>query len=112
MAGCVLQREQLELGMKRILIGLIVAAVLAAGGWFGFNLYVQHRATAEVEAAFERLRAGGAKASHGKVAFELSSRTLTVEDIALEPGEPSQLPARIAGVKAIGVRPLHDIPFS
>ena len=37
--------------MKRILIGLIVAAVLAAGGWVGFNLYVQHRATSEVEAA-------------------------------------------------------------
>ena len=33
--------------MKRILIGLIVAAMLAAGGWFGFNLYVQHRATSE-----------------------------------------------------------------
>ena len=36
--------------MKRILIGLIVAAVLGAGGWFGFNFYAKHRATAEVEA--------------------------------------------------------------
>jgi len=49
--------------MKRILIGLIAVAALAAGGWFGFNLYVQHRATAEVEAAFDRLRAGGGKAT-------------------------------------------------
>ena len=33
--------------MKRILIGLIAVAVLAAGGWFGFNLYAQHRVTAD-----------------------------------------------------------------
>jgi len=33
--------------MKRILIGLIVVAVVAAGGWLGFNFYVQHRATAQ-----------------------------------------------------------------
>ncbi|MET4799305.1 hypothetical protein [Bradyrhizobium sp. LB11.1] len=98
--------------MKRILIGLIVAAVLAAGGWFGFNLYVQHRATAEVEAAFARLRAGGAKASHGKVAFELSSRTLTIEDIAVDPGQQSQMQIKIAGVRATGVRQIDDSRFS
>lgn len=98
--------------MKRILIGLIVAAVLAAGGWFGFNLYVQHRATAEVEAAFDRLRAGGGKASHGRIEFDLPTRTLTIKDIAVEPGQPSQLPARIAGVKAIGVRQIDDVTFS
>ena len=34
--------------MRRILIGLVALALLAGGGWLGFNLYVQHRATAEV----------------------------------------------------------------
>lgn len=68
--------------MKRILVGLIALLALGAGGWFGFNLYVQHRATAEVEAAFARMRSGGGKASHGKVDFELASRTLIIEDIA------------------------------
>lgn len=98
--------------MKRILIGLIVAAVLAAGGWFGFNLYVQHRATSEVEAAFERLRAGGSKASHGKVAFELSSRTLTIEDIAVDPGNQPQGHVKIGAFKSIGVRQTGETRFA
>ncbi|MDH2354611.1 hypothetical protein QCM77_24315 [Bradyrhizobium sp. SSUT18] len=98
--------------MKRILIGLIVAAVLAAGGWFGVNLYAQRRAIAEVEATFDQVRAGGGKASHGKIEFDLPTRTLTIKDIAVEPGQPSQLPARIAGVKAIGVRQIDDVTFS
>ena len=98
--------------MKRILIGLIVAAVLAAGGWFGFNLYVQHRATSEVEAAFEQIRKQDGKASHGKVAFDLPTRALTIEDIAIEPGPQSQMQVKIAGIKATGVRQLDDGQFS
>jgi len=98
--------------MKRILIGLIVAAVLAAGGWFGFNFYVQHRATSEVEAAFDRLRAGGAKASHGKVAFELSSRTLTIEDIAVDPGNQPQGHVKIGAFKSTGVRQVDETHFA
>lgn len=97
--------------MKRILIGLIVAAVLAAGGWFGFNLYVQHRATAEVEAAFEQMRQQG-KASHGKITFELATRTLTIEDIAVTPGTLPQAQIKIAGIKGTGVRLVDDIRFS
>lgn len=90
--------------MKRILIGLIVAAVLAAGGWLGFNLYAQHRATAEIEAAFEQIRKQGGKASHGKIGFDLMSRTLTIEDIAIDPGQQSQTHVKIANVRATGVR--------
>ncbi|RTM09350.1 MAG: hypothetical protein EKK33_26525, partial [Bradyrhizobiaceae bacterium] len=96
--------------MKRILIGLIVIIALGAGGWFGFNLYVQHRATSEVEAAFEQIRAGGGKASHGKIAFELGTRTLTIEDIAIAPGEQTQI--KIAGIKGTGVRLIDDSSFS
>ncbi|RXT41914.1 hypothetical protein [Bradyrhizobium betae] len=98
--------------MKRILIGLIAAVVLAAGGWFGFNLYVQHRATAEVEAAFERLRAGGSKASHGKVAFDLPSRTLTIEDIAVDPGNQPQAHVKIGAIKSTGVRQVDETRFA
>ncbi|MBR0780299.1 hypothetical protein [Bradyrhizobium iriomotense] len=98
--------------MKRILIGLVVAAVLAAGGWFGFNLYVQHRATAEVEAAFEQIRKQGGKASHGKVAFDLMSRTVTVDDIVVTPGGESQAQIKIAGIKGTGVRLVDENRFS
>ncbi|MGY8631515.1 hypothetical protein RAD15_03335 [Bradyrhizobium sp. 14AA] len=98
--------------MKRILIGLIALAVLAAGGWFGFNLYAQHRATAEIEAAFEQIRAGGGKASHGKIGFDLPSRTLTIEDIAVTPGNQSQAQIKIAGIKGTGVRQIDDVSFS
>ncbi|MBR0973849.1 MULTISPECIES: hypothetical protein [Bradyrhizobium] len=98
--------------MKRILIGLSALVVLAAGGWFGFNLYIQHRATAEVEAAFDQVRASGGKASHGKIGFDLMSRTLTVEDIAITPGSASQAQIKIAGIKGTGVRLLDETRFS
>ena len=98
--------------MKRILIGLIVAVVLAAGGWFGFNLYVQHRATSEVEAAFEQMRANGGKASHGKIAFELATRTLTIEDINVEPGQPELAHIKIAKITAVGVRQPDEAHFA
>ena len=71
--------------MKRILIGLIVVAVVAAGGWFGFNLYVQHRATAEVEAAFEQMRASkAARRATARSPSICATRTLTIEDIAVD----------------------------
>ena len=98
--------------MKRILIGLVALLVLGAGGWFGFNFYVQHRATAEVEAAFERIRSSGGKASHGKIGFELATRTLTIEDIAIAPGEQPQAQIKIAGIKGTGVRLIDDSSFS
>ncbi|MBB4368002.1 hypothetical protein GGD63_000771 [Bradyrhizobium sp. cir1] len=98
--------------MKRVLIGLVVAAALAAGGWFGVNLYAQHRATAEIDAAFEQIRAQGGKASHGKVAFDLMSRTLTVDDIVIEPGQPELALLKIAKVTAFGDRQADEDRFS
>lgn len=98
--------------MKRILIGVIVAAILGASGWFGFNLYVQHRTTSEVEAAFEQMRSGGGKASHGKITFELATRTLTIEDINIEPAPPLLANVKVAKVTAVGVRQPDEAHFS
>lgn len=94
--------------MKRILIGLIALLVLGAGGWFGFNLYVQHRATAEVEAAFEQIRSNGGKASHGKIGFELATRTLTIEEVNVEPGRAPLAGIKAASFKAVGVHQVDE----
>ena len=70
--------------MVKILTGLAAVVVIAVGGFFGFEFYTQHRIAGDVDAAFEQIRAGGGKASHGKVSFDLLSRTITVADIAGE----------------------------
>ncbi|MET4272290.1 MULTISPECIES: hypothetical protein [unclassified Bradyrhizobium] len=98
--------------MKRILIGLIVVTVVAASGWFGFSFYAKHRVTAEIEAAFEQIRASGGKASHGKVAFDLTSRTLTIEDIAVEPANQPQAHVKIAAIKGVGIRQVEETRFA
>ncbi|WP_027517571.1 hypothetical protein [Bradyrhizobium sp. WSM1417] len=98
--------------MKRILIGLIVVAVVTAGGWFGFNFYAKHRVAAEVEAVFEQIRTSGGKASHGKVAFDLTSRTLTIEDIAVEPANQPQAHVKIAAIKGVGIRQVEETRFA
>ena len=56
--------------MIKILGGLVAAIVIAAGGFFGFEFYVQHRIAGEVDAALEQIRATGGKASRGKVTFD------------------------------------------
>lgn len=98
--------------MKRILIGLIAVAALAVGGWFGFSLYAKHRVTAEIETAFEQIRKQGGKASHGKMAFDLATRTLTVEDIAVAPSNQPQAQIKVAAIKGTGVRLIDETRFS
>lgn len=89
--------------MKKILLGLIAAAVIAAGGYFGFDFYIQHRVKRDVEAAFEQLRANGAKASHGKIAFDVKSRTLTISDVVAESGTQSPVSVKLASLTMTGL---------
>ena len=89
--------------MVKILTGAIAAIVVAAGGLFGFQFYVQHRVGAEVEAAFAQIRAAGGQASHGKVSFDPWSRTVTVAGIAVESADQPPVSVRIAGFTASGV---------
>lgn len=89
--------------MKNILLGLIAVTIVAAAGFFGFDLYVQRRVTRKIEAAFEQIRASGAKASHGKIAFDVRSRTLTISDITTESGTPSPVSIKIASLTASGL---------
>ena len=49
------------------------------------------------------MRAGGGKASHGKVSFDLRSRTVRIADIATESASQPPVRMKIAGVTAAGV---------
>ncbi|WP_065755007.1 hypothetical protein [Bradyrhizobium paxllaeri] len=89
--------------MVKILLGLVAAVVIAVGGYFGFEFYTQQRVAGEVDAAFEQLRAGGGKASHGKVSFDLKSRTVTIADIQTESATQPPVRMKIASIVASGV---------
>jgi hypothetical protein len=89
--------------MVKVLAGLVVAIVLAVGGYFGLEYYLQQRVVTEVDAAFADLRAGGAKATHGKVAFDLWTRTITVADIAGESNAQPPVAVKIGRFVAAGV---------
>jgi hypothetical protein len=90
--------------MVKILIGLLAAAVVAVGGYFGFEVYVQQQIASEVEAAFAAVRASGAKATHGKVHFDLRSRTITVADISGESAAQPPVSMKIGRFTAAGVK--------
>ena len=81
--------------MRKFLIG--VAAVIAVGvaAFFGTQLYLQHRIAGDVDAAFAQMRANGATATHGRVAFDLVSRTLTIVDIAVKSGAQAAVDVKI-----------------
>lgn len=98
--------------MMRILIGLIAAVVVAAAGLLGFNLYVQHRMTSGIEAAFAQVRATGGKASHGKVTVDMLARTVEIVDIAAESAAQPPARLRIASLIATGVRQPDPARFS
>ncbi len=89
--------------MKRILIGVLALVVIAVAGFFGLDWYAQRRAIREVEAAFEQIRSTGAKADHGKVAFDLWTRTLSIADIHSETASEPPVTVKIASVIARGL---------
>jgi hypothetical protein len=98
--------------MVKILMGLAAVVVIAVGGFFGFEFYTQHRIAGEVEAAFAQIRAGGGKASHGKVSFDLKSRTIRIADIATESATQPPVSVTIAAVTAAGVSQPDAARFS
>jgi hypothetical protein len=89
--------------MVKILTGLVAAIVVAVGGFFGFQLYTQHRIASEIDSAFEQIRASGGRASHGPVSFDLKSRTVTVADIVGESAAQPPVSVKIASLTASGV---------
>ena len=88
--------------MRKVLIGLVAAAVLGVAGFFGFQAYVQHRIASELDAALEPVRAAGGKASHGRVSFDLLSRTARIADITSESAAQPPMRVKIASLTAQG----------
>lgn len=98
--------------MKKTLVGLLAALLIASGGYFGFQAYVQHRVTREVDAAFAQFRAAGGKATYGKLAYDSWNRTLTIKDIAGESAAQPAINTRIASLTASGVGSTSDNRFA
>jgi hypothetical protein len=98
--------------MAKILIGLVGATAVAVAGFFGFAFYMQHRVAGDIETAFDQIRATGSKASHGKVSFDLWSRTVTIADIAGESTAQPPLSVKIAHFTASGVSQQDATRFS
>lgn len=93
-------------------MGLVAVIAIVAGGYFGFGFYTQQRVEAEVEAAFAQIRAAGGKASHGKVSFDLPSRTVSVADIVSESAASTPVSVKIASLKASGARQTDSTRFA
>lgn len=89
--------------MVKVLGGVLATIVIAVVGFFGLQFYFQQRAVNGIEGAFEQIRATGAKASYGKVSFDLMSRTVTVADISTQSAAQPPANVRIARIVASGV---------
>jgi hypothetical protein len=62
----------------------------------------QYRIAGEIDAAFDQIRAAGGKVSHGKVSFDLWSRTVGVADIATESAVQPAVAVKIANLTVLG----------
>lgn len=89
--------------MRKLLIGAGAAMALALAGAFAATIFAQQRAEREVAAAFEAIRAAGASATHGKVEFDLWSRTLRVADVVVQPAGTTPAGLKAARLVATGV---------
>jgi hypothetical protein len=98
--------------MVKVLSGVVAAIVVAVGGFFGFEFYIQHRVAGEVEAVFEQIRATGGKASHGKVSFDLLSRTVKVADMVGQSAAQPPVSVKIATLTASGLSQPDATRFS
>ena len=98
--------------MVKVLSGVVAAIVVAVGGFFGFEFYMQHRVAGEVEAVFEQIRATGGKASHGKVSFDLLSRTVKVADMVGQSAAQPPVSVKIATLTASGLSQPDATRFS
>jgi hypothetical protein len=89
--------------MRKILAGFIVAIAIGVPAiYVGLPMWAEHRALGQVDAAFEALQGSVGKASHGAVSYNVWTRTLKIDDIAVESDDPSATTLKAAQVVATG----------
>jgi hypothetical protein len=98
--------------MNKILAAVLAVVIVGVAGFFGFAWYVQSRATREVDAAFAQIRSGGGKADHGKVGFDLRTRTLTIADITSESASQPPVSVKIGSLAVAGINQPDAARFS
>ena len=81
-------------------------------GYFGAQFYLQHRIAGEVDAALAQIRAGGASATRGALAFDLLSRTVTIADIAVKSDAKPAVDVKIGRFTALGVDVMQSGRFA
>jgi len=70
--------------MRKLFVALVVAAIIGVGGYFGVVYWTQHAATREVEATLAGWAKSVGSATHGRIEFDLWSRTLKVSDVVVQ----------------------------
>ena len=98
--------------MAKILSGLVAAIAIAVAGFFGFQFYTQQRIAGEIDAALEQVRTAGGKASHGKVSFDLPSRTVRIADLTAQSAAQPPVSIKIGSLTASGVSQPDAARFS
>lgn len=81
--------------MRKFLIGVAAVVATAVLGFFGTQFFLQQRIAGDVDAALAQMRANGATATRGRLAFDLVSRTLTIADIAVKSDAQPAVDVRI-----------------
>jgi hypothetical protein len=70
--------------MRKVLVGLVLAVIIGVGGYFGVVYWAQYAAAREVEAVLDGWRASLGSATHGRIEFDLWTRTLKVSDVVVQ----------------------------
>ena len=89
--------------MRKVLAGLAVALIVGVGGYFGVVYWAQYVVAREVEAVLDGWRASLGSATHGRIEFDLWTRTLKVSDVVVQSRTAPHPKIALAQVIASGI---------
>ncbi len=90
--------------MRKAIIATCAAALfIAAGAYFGSDLWAQFRTKNDVEAVFNAFRTTFTTATHGKIAIYRATRSVKVPDVVLQTADKTTT-IKMAEVIGVGTR--------